>query len=94
MGAGAGKENSWSGSCDAEQRVQVLLGIRSPSSVHERIKKNLDKYGLGKNRTLQNYEKFADINFKNGILGKRAIQGIPENSRNDEILAKYGSLNI
>ena len=78
---------------DAEQRVQCLLGIRAVNSVHENITKNFHIYGLGKERTLEQYQKFANIDLRNRKFGKRAYAGILEDAPNDEILAKFGSFS-
>lgn len=78
---------------DAECRVQCLLGIRPLNSVHEKITKDFNIYGLGQRRTIEQYQKFANIDFQNKKFGKRAHAGISEDAPNDEILAKYGSFS-
>ena len=52
---------------DAFEKVKKIIGIES-NSKHEipsNIKYNMDKYGLGKDRSLQDYYDFAGIDLKN-----------------------------
>lgn len=74
-----------------EKRLQVLLGIRPRASVHEQTLKDLEFYGFGDQRTLQDYEKFCDIEFAKQRVNDRALLGLSPGSPNPEILSKYGS---
>ena len=79
-------------STTAEQRGQVLLGIRPPNSVHEKVTKNLEKFSLGQNRSLADYENFVDCKFDKALIGPRATLGLSPDYPQDEKLAKHGQL--
>jgi [Skp1-protein]-hydroxyproline N-acetylglucosaminyltransferase len=74
-----------------EKRLQVLLGIRPSNTVHESVLKELDQYGLGSARRLEDYERFCDIEFSKQRVNDRALLGLTPNAPNHEILSKYGS---
>lgn len=76
---------------DAERRVQCLLNMRSANTLHSNVTKELSRYGLGGNRTLAQFLKFADIDLRNNTFGMRAFTGLSPDAPNDEILAKFGS---
>jgi hypothetical protein len=50
---------------DAFEKVKQMIGISSTHQLPGNIKYNLDKYGLGKERTLEQYYEFAGIDLKN-----------------------------
>lgn len=76
---------------DAVKRVQCLLNMRPRETVHTNITNNLDRFALGSERNLTDYEEFADVNLKAQTFGKRACAGLSPNASNDECLAKFGS---
>lgn len=56
-------------------RVLHLLGVEQTTD--RRALRNLNRYGLGNIRSLQQYETFAGINFKAQTLSDNAKNGIP-----------------
>ncbi|MEO5364521.1 MAG: hypothetical protein H7838_12985 [Magnetococcus sp. DMHC-8] len=57
----------------ATARVRHLLGI-APSTDPE-VLQDLDRYGLGSQRSLAAYQQFADLDFQRQIIGIRAREG-------------------
>jgi hypothetical protein len=47
---------------DAFSKVKQILGIDGVNTVPSTVNENIEKYGLGKERTLEQYFKFAGIN--------------------------------
>lgn len=50
---------------DAFEKVKQLIGLESSHNVSEHVKLNIEQYGLGKVRTLEQYFEFAGIDKKN-----------------------------
>uniref|UniRef100_A0A6C0DPI7 Glycosyltransferase n=1 Tax=viral metagenome TaxID=1070528 RepID=A0A6C0DPI7_9ZZZZ len=50
---------------DAFEKIKQIIGLDSDHTLPGNIKYNLDKYGLGKERTLEDYYAFAGIDLKN-----------------------------
>ena len=65
----AGKPKVWTDNKytdkDAFEKVKQMLKIDSTHKLSDNIKYNMDKYGLGKERTLDEYYTFAGIDLKN-----------------------------
>jgi len=55
---------------DALEKIKQMIGLDSTHKLSENIKYNIDKYGLGKERSLEDYYKFAGIDTKNKIITK------------------------
>lgn len=77
---------------DAVLRVCCLLGLRPLNTVPESVIRNLEQYALGSERTLTEYEEFADVRLGTSLVGKRAQAGAAPNEDNADMLAKYGRL--
>ena len=52
-----------------KNRMKYLLGIVTLDKVPKEFKLNLDKYGMGKYRTLEEYYKFIGLDLKNKTAG-------------------------
>jgi hypothetical protein len=50
---------------DAFEKIKKMIGLESNKDLSESIKYNIDKYGLGKERTLEQYYEFSGIDLKN-----------------------------
>ena len=50
---------------DAFEKIKQMINLESTHNLPNHIKYNMDKYGLGKERTLQDYYDFAGIDIKN-----------------------------
>jgi hypothetical protein len=57
----------------ALKRVRHLLGVEESQDPEALVE--IDKYGMGKVRTLNEYWEFADIDLKNNIIGEKAKTG-------------------
>lgn len=55
---------------DAFEKVKQIIGLESSHQIPDYVKLNMDKYGLGKERTLQQYLDFAGIDIKNKKVNK------------------------
>ena len=56
---------------DAFEKVKFYIGlVNNDSKIPNNLKKNLDKYGIGNQRSLQDYYNFAGIDIKNRIVTK------------------------
>jgi hypothetical protein len=55
------------------QRVRHLLGIEK--STNPKVLEKLDQYGLGRERTLEEYQTYSGINFAQRQIGPQARQG-------------------
>ena len=51
---------------DAMNKVKYYLKLKNGDKLSKEMKINIDKYGLGKVRSLEDYYKFAGINIKEG----------------------------
>ncbi len=58
----------------AQARVRHLLGVER--SADPEVTRELDTYGLGKERTLAQYEAFSGVNFAAKSISEHALQGI------------------
>jgi UDP-GlcNAc:polypeptide alpha-N-acetylglucosaminyltransferase len=47
---------------DAHNKVKKLLGLENPDTIPSNVTENIDKYGLGKERTIEQYFQFTGIN--------------------------------
>src|SRR5690606_37675564 len=56
----------------ALKRVRHLLGVEEASDPEALVE--IEKYGMGKARTLQEYWAFADIDLKNKVIGEKAAK--------------------
>lgn len=54
----------------AIQRVKYILGMIDKRAVHPDYFIDIDKYGLGKKRSLREYEKFVGVNLKTKTVNK------------------------
>lgn len=57
------------------RRVQHLLGVRKSEDIHALV--DLDKYGLGTERTLAEYQRYSGVNFAKQTFSTRARDGKP-----------------
>jgi len=57
---------------DALNKVKYILNLEDPSTLHiaDNVKENIDKYGLGNKRSLQQFLDFAGIDAKNKQIYK------------------------
>ena len=55
---------------DAFNKVKLLIGLDVGKTLPESIKENMDKYGLGNERTLHQYFEYAGINVKDKNVTK------------------------
>lgn len=80
---------------DALQKLKYLLGLENidKENINKYIKKNLDIYGLGNRRTIQDYYKFAGIQLNNRI--NSSSTDFCKTSTNDlyKLLEKYNIKN-
>jgi hypothetical protein len=65
----AGKPKVWDDNeysdKDSFEKVKKIIGLETNHELPSNIRYNMDKYGLGKQRSLQDYYKFAGIDLKN-----------------------------
>jgi hypothetical protein len=82
-------------SVKAEKRIQAMIGVRPINSIKQRsLTEDIDvgqKYGPGTVRSVQDYERFAGVDFANCKASKRAVMGIVNETDSVEVLSKYGS---
>ena len=66
------KDNKHYSDVDAVNKVKAMLELdpEAQAKVPEHIKENIDKYGLGTKRSLQDYYNFAEIDIKNRKVSK------------------------
>jgi len=55
---------------DSVEKIKQIIGQKSSHQLPENIKYNIEKYGLGKERTIEAYHEFAGIDLKNKIVTK------------------------
>lgn len=55
---------------DAMNKVRALLGLKNAMGIANHINQNMDVYGLGKERSLQDYFKFTGIDVENDKVNK------------------------
>jgi hypothetical protein len=55
---------------DSVEKIKQIIGQQSSHKLPENIKYNIEKYGLGKERTIEAYHEFAGIDLKNKIVTK------------------------
>ncbi len=77
-----GRRRHWSDHQDwpavnrrAEARLRHLLGMPQKGEVEAEALHDLDRHGLGSQRTLSDYEAFADVDFVRQRIGPRAADG-------------------
>lgn len=64
--------------CISQQRVKCVLNIDGHRDISpEEFKKDVDQYGLGNKRTLEEYETFSGITFKDRKISLDTIHHIP-----------------
>lgn len=75
-----GRRRHWSDHLDwvslnqrAQARLKHLLAVQITTDVE--TLRDLDRYGLGRQRTLSEYEAFADVDFVRRLIGSRAADG-------------------
>jgi hypothetical protein len=64
---------------EAVNKVKYYLKLKDAGKISKEMKINIDKYGLGKSRTLEDYYKFAGIDIKNNKVSKNFCNNIEEN---------------
>lgn len=78
----------------AQQRIEVLLGIRSSKDIYdpEIIKDLMEQFGLGTTRSFQLYQQFIGLNFAEQNIEKDygIILGLSKNYDIEEYVAKKG----
>jgi len=77
---------------DAFEKVKYYIGLVSDDSkIKDNFKKNLDKYGLGNIRSLQDYYNFAGIDINKKIVKKNFCR--KDNIASDEDIFKSNEIN-
>jgi hypothetical protein len=63
---------------DATNKVKMILKLdpEAEAKVPAHLKENLDKYGLGKKRTLEQYYEFTGVDVKNKKVNKKIRQKV------------------
>jgi [Skp1-protein]-hydroxyproline N-acetylglucosaminyltransferase len=56
---------------DVIKKVSYLLGLEKKENVSKELLKDIDKYGMGSKRTLEDYFEFADLDLVNGRGSKK-----------------------
>lgn len=76
------------------ERVKLVLGMLAGPQCSDTRESafELDRYGLGKERTLEEYESFAGFSLARRNAGVRARMGVSPSASSEEILSKYGSM--
>lgn len=69
---------------DAFNKVKLLMDLKPDAEVSQHLQNNIDKYGLGKTRTLQEYYNFAGIDLEKKQSNKNFCSGKIE----DDTLSK------
>ncbi len=58
----------------SQRRVRYLLGTET-GNVPQECLIELDRYGLGSERTLADYERFSGVDFRGKLIDERAVYG-------------------
>jgi hypothetical protein len=84
------------------ERIKVLMGMISEadcSIVYEGGKATrpalveIEKYGMGTERSFEDYVTYSGVDFGSGIASGRARMGISDGASSEEIASKYGSFS-
>jgi Rps23 Pro-64 3,4-dihydroxylase Tpa1-like proline 4-hydroxylase/peroxiredoxin len=79
-------------------RIRHLLGTEKSNDTA--ITKDIDKFGLGQERTLQEYENYSGVNFSKQVIQQKALDGkftpkkAPDASGKDWNITKPGAIFI
>jgi [Skp1-protein]-hydroxyproline N-acetylglucosaminyltransferase len=75
-------------------RIKLVLGMLALPQCSDPRESSfeLEKYGLGRERTLRQYEEFAGLSLVDRKAGVRARMGISPEASSEEILSKYGTM--
>lgn len=94
-------ENGVVDDSDALQKVKFLLGLEEidKDSINKHVKKNLDVYGLGKIRSIQDYYNFAGIQLNNNKNKEDKSKDVPSSTdfcktSNDDLYKLIKRYNI
>jgi hypothetical protein len=81
---------------DAFNKVKLLLDLKPESEVPQHLKNNIDKYGLGKARSLGEFYEFAGINLTEKRSNKNFCNGKIENFEqpNNQATTSTSTLNF
>lgn len=76
------------------ERVKLVLGMISLAQCRLPAESSveLDRYGLGKERTLDQYEKFAGVDLSRRKANARARMGLSPDPSTEDVLSKYGTM--